>query len=89
MADFFNPIISQNKDDDIEIAKLLLEYVQNPDIKNKALLNAVKNSQLEMVILLLDNDADPNTIDIYDKDTPLMYAIINKNSAKLTTNRMI
>ena len=27
------------KDDDIEIAKLLLEYVQDPDIKNKALFS--------------------------------------------------
>ena len=27
----------------------------------------------------LDNGADPNTIDEYGKDTPLMYAIDNKN----------
>lgn len=67
------------KDDDIEIAKFLLQHVQVPDIKNKALLNAAKNDQLEMVILLLDNGADPNTVDEYNKDTPLIYAIINTN----------
>ena len=69
----------QLKDDDIEIAKLLLQYVDNPDIKNKALLRASKNDQIAMVTLLLENGADPNTIDIYNNDTPLMYAIINEN----------
>ena len=67
------------KDDNIEIAKFLLQYIQDPNIKNKALLIASKNGQLEMVILLLDNGADPNTIDIYNKDTPLIYAIENKD----------
>ena len=32
-----------------------------------------------MVILLLENGADPNTIDKYDRDTPLLYAIENKD----------
>ena len=67
------------KDDDIEIAKFLLQHVQDPDIKNKALLRAAKNGQLEMVILLLDNGADPNTIDGYNKEPPLIYAIENKD----------
>jgi len=65
------------KDDDIEIAKLLLQYVQDPDIKNKILLKAALKNQIEMVRLLLDNGADPNTIDRYN--TPLMYAIDNEN----------
>ena len=65
------------KDDEIEIAKLLLQYVQDPNIKNKVLLNAALNDQIEMVRLLLDNGADPNTIDRYN--TPLMYAIDNEN----------
>jgi ankyrin repeat protein len=67
------------KDDDIEIAKFLLQYIQDPDIKNKALLNVAKKDQPEMVILLLDNGADPNTIDKYNKDTPLIHAIDNEN----------
>lgn len=67
------------KDDEIEIAKILLQYVQDPNIKNKALLKAAENDQPEMVKLMLDNGTDPNTInDIYE-DTPLMYAINNKN----------
>tara|TARA_B100000902_G_scaffold65012_1_gene71570 strand:- start:2319 stop:3344 length:1026 start_codon:yes stop_codon:yes gene_type:complete len=66
------------KDDEIEIAKLLLQHIQDPNIKNKALYYAAKNNQIEMVILLLDNGADPNTIE-YNKDTPLIYAIENKN----------
>jgi len=67
------------KDYEIEIAKLLLEYVKDPNIKNKALLSAAKTNQIEMVRLLLDNGTDPNTTDTYNKDTPLMYAIEEKN----------
>ena len=68
----------QLKDDDIEIAKLIIKY-EEPDIKNKILLKVAFKNQIEMVRFLLDNGADPNTIDEYGKDTPLMYAIDNKN----------
>ena len=71
--------ISDIKDDEIEIAKLLLQYIQDPNIKNEILLKVSFKNQIEMVRLLLDSGADPNTIDEYGKDTPLMYAIINKN----------
>ena len=66
------------EEDDIEIAKLIIEY-EEQDIKNKILLKVALKNQIEMVRLLLDNGADPNTIDEYGKDTPLMYAIDNKN----------
>ena len=62
----------------IEIAKLIIEY-EEPDIKNKILLKVAKYNKIEMVRFLLDNGADPNTIDEYGKNTPLMYAIDNRN----------
>ena len=71
--------LSDIKDDEIEIAKLLLQHIQDPDVKNNALLKAAQTNQIEMVKLLLDNGADPNTIDGYHKEPPLMYAIDNKN----------
>ncbi len=67
------------KDYDIEIAKFLLQYIEDPDIKNNALLNAAKKDQIVMVTLLLENGADPNTVDKYNNDTPLLWAIENKN----------
>ena len=66
------------KDSEIEIAKLLLEYVKYPNIKNKALLSAAKTNQIEMVRLLLDNGADPN-FQNEDNTTPLKAAIEKQN----------
>lgn len=76
-SDYF--YLFQLKDDDIEIAKLLLQYVDDPNIKNKILLETAKNDQTEIVKLLLDSGADPNTFDEYNKETPLTYAIMEKN----------
>ena len=66
------------KDSEIEIAKLLLEYVKYPNIKNKALLSAAKTNQIEMVRLLLDNGVDPN-FQNEDNTTPLKAAIEKQN----------
>ena len=66
------------KDYEIEIAKLLLEYVKDPNIKNKALLSAAKTNQIEMVRLLLDNGVDPN-FQNEDNTTPLKAAIEKQN----------
>ena len=76
LYDFDRIDFDKLEEDDIEIAKLIIKY-EEPDIKNKILLNAALNDQIEMVRLLLDNGADPNTIDRYN--TPLMYAIDNEN----------
>ena len=78
LYNFDYALFTNIKDSEIEIAKLLLEYVKDPNIKNKALLSAAKTNQIEMVRLLLDNGTDPN-FQNEDNTTPLKAAIEKQN----------
>lgn len=64
---------------DLEKARLLLEAGADPDIivdKTSPLSNAVRNSNYDMVKLLLDFHADPNTY--YNEETALTLAIFQR-----------
>ena len=73
--------VFENKDADIRIVKLLIEYKANINDESGVLANAVIRCDFEIVKTLIDSKADPNLCD--DGVPPLYYAAVGGHTNKV------